>query len=300
MYILCPLSEDTQPVKTQPVQVAPPTYLSDPAGSALGHLISVYRPRPINQALKWAWLLGGAFLCLWLMGYGGYLALSSFASFGPIPAIAWGGSWMAAGAVAMVFWILGSLYVTSRKQPIIRLHARGLSIEKGKPVILAWEQIDGIAYGMMTRIGRLRRADTVRYQACLYPAKGRPIYLHGTSDGKIGIPGLQELVKRVKANLYPELQLELGRMLRSGLPLNFGPVGIDQTGLKLHRFLPLTGTRSVPWRNVKRITVQSGYFLVELDHRLNRNNVSLTYKLPVAKIPNLELLLKIIDQGIQR
>ena len=296
---MCPLNEDTQPVKTQAVRVAPPAASKDPAGGVLGHLVSVYQPQPLDPVIQWTWLLGGALVSMGLLGYGAYLAFSSYVRFGPVPAIAWSGPWFTVGGIAFLFWLAGSLYGYSKKQPVVWLYALGLCIEKRNPLILTWEQIDGIASGSVLQAGWPRGIRVVRYSASLFLAKGSPVHLYGSSDGRAGIPNLPELVRRIKANLYPCLQSELARMFRSGLPLYFGPIAIDQAGLKLHPQVSLPGTRSVPWGNVKQISVQSGFFLVELTHPPGRHKTRKAYRIAVAKIPNLELLLKIIDQGVK-
>lgn len=296
---MCPLDEDTQPIKTIPTQVAPPTAFKDPAGGALGHIVSVYRPRRVNPIIPWIWLSSGALVSVGLLGYGAYLAFWSHSRFGPVPAIAWSGPWLIFGGVALLFWLMVSLYSYSRIQPVIWLYELGLCIEKGRPRNLLWEQIDGIASGTVVQFPWTGGTRIVRYSASLFPAKGSPVLLYGASDGKNGIPNLPELVRRIKANLFPGLQSELARMFRSGLPLSFGLVGIDQAGLKLLPRIPLTGTRSVSWGNVKQISVQSGFLLVELIHPRNPFKTGRTYRLPVAKIPNLELLIKIINQNVQ-
>jgi hypothetical protein len=296
---LCPLSEDTQPIKTQPVRVAPPAESPDAAGGVLGHLVSVYRPKGLKPVAQWAWLLGVALVGLGFIGYGGYLAASSYARYGPVLAIAWSGRWFIIGLVILLICLVGSLYIHSKNQPVVRLFSQGLYIEKRNPLILPWEQISGIASGTVIQTGWSRGNRLVRHTAKMYPAKGRPVVLHGSSDGSSGIAELPELVQRVKANLYPYLHSELSRMFRLGLPLYFGSVEIDQTGLKFQRNIPFIGTRSVPWENVKHISVQSGFLLVELSYQNNHGKIEKPYKLPVARIPNLELLLKIIDQNVQ-
>jgi len=298
MFILYPLSEDTQPVNTHPVQVMSPLAINDPAGGTLGHLLSVYRPRPLNQIILWIWFVGGVIISSGMLGYGGYLAISKSAVFGPVPAVYWSSPWFAAGGIILLLCLVGILLGSSKKQPSVRLYVQGLCIEKRKKLVLTWDQIDGIASGAYSQSDLLRMTRTLCYKASIFPVKGRPVHLRSSSDGMKGIANLQELVKRVKEYLYPTMQSELTRMFRSGLPLFFGPVEISQEGIKLRRHIPLTGMYSVPWRNVKRITVLSGYFLVELEHQTTRARGLPAYRQPVTRIPNLELLLKIIDQGV--
>lgn len=296
---MCPRSGDTQPVKTQPVRVVPSAVSDEPARGALGHLIAVYRPHPPSQVMQWTWLVGGAVTVLSFLGYGIFQAFSNQARFGVIPAVTRSAGWITAGTILMLVWLLVILYCIYKRQPTIRLYAQGLYIEARQPMLLHWEQIDGIASGARKRRDWFNGKEELCYSAFLSPTQGRSIHLHGSSDGKRGIPELPELIRRIKANLYPGLYPELLRMFRSGLPLNFGLVAIDKRGLQLRSKIPLVSPRQITWQNVKRITVQSGYFLVESDHRPRRGYAHPTYRLAVAQIPNLELLLKIIDQGIE-
>jgi hypothetical protein len=286
---------DTQPVKTQPVRTET-AQDSDPAAPQLGRLIFAYRPRPIRPAFLWAWGLGGAMLSLGPLSYGGYQAFTIFQKFGPVPALSRSAPWLILGGTLLLAWLSISLYRWARAMPGVRLYANGLFIEGRRERSLAWDQIDGIAHGVMApEPGSWgNRSRHLRYQAILFPNQGRPVRLHGSQDGKSGLPELPELVSRVKASLYPALQPELARMFRSGVPLFFGPVRIDRDGIRLRRKRPGPGTLNVPWRHVKRITIHSGYFLVELGDRRGHHRV------PVSQIPNLEILLKIIDQGVHR
>jgi hypothetical protein len=284
---------DTQPVKTQPVRTGT-AFDSDPSGSQLGRLIFAYRPRPTHPAFLWAWGLGGAMIGLAPLGYGGYQAFAIFQKYGPVPALSRSAPWLILGGTLLLVWLSISLYRWARAMPGVRLHANGLYIEGRRQRSLAWDQIDGIAHGVMAPDPGSwgSRSRHLRYQAILIPNKGSPVHLRGSGDGKSGLPELPELVSRVKASLYPVLQPELARMFRSGVPLSFGPVRIDRDGIRLRRRRPFPGTLCVPWRHVKRITIHSGYFLVELGDRRGH------HRLPVSQIPNLEILLKIIDQGV--
>jgi hypothetical protein len=243
--------------------------------------------------------MGGVTVSTGLLGYGGYLAVSKSAVFGPVPAVYWSGPWLMGGGILLLICLLGSLFTYSKRQPAVHLHVQGLCIMKRKILVLLWEQIDGIASGTYSYIDPLRMTRTVSYKASIFPVKGRAVHLRGSSDGTGGIVDLHELIQRIKKNLYLVMRSEYARMFRSGLPLYFGPVEISQAGIKFRRKLPFTGMRSARWENVKRITVQSGYFLVELEQQPKRGKGLQTYRLPVAQIPNLELLLKIIDQGVE-
>jgi hypothetical protein len=282
---------DTQPVKTQPVRTAP-VQQPVPSEPELGRLIYAYRPLPGNRAIKWAWGLGGFAAGTAALSHGVYLAFVTYERFGPVPALSISVPWIFLGKLTLLAWISIGIIRWASTQPGVRLYANGLFLEGRRKQSLTWDQIDGIAHGVTGR-DRIRPGD-MRYFASLFPNTGRPVHLHGTGDGKRGMPYLPELVSRIKANLYPGLQVELARMFREGLPLRFGPLNIDQQGIRLRRRRPIPGMLSVPWDHVERITVESGYFLVKSSNR------HIPYRVPVSKIPNLEILLKIIDQGVRK
>jgi hypothetical protein len=281
---------ETQPVKTRSVRISPGTS-TQPDEAVLGRLIYAYRPAPESKLLKWGIGLGGAAFGLVTSGYAGYVAYSIYQKFGLVAAISRSTPWFILGGSVLLLWLAIGVFLWVRAQPGVRLHANGLFIEDRRKQSLTWEQIDGIAQGVYAS-DQMKPRD-IRYQLRIFPNKGRSVHLHGSGDGKRGIPYLSELASRIKSSLYPVLQVELARMYRGGLPLRFGPVQIDRQGLKIPRRSPFPGTLSVPWEQVKQITVQSGYFLVESFGRRK------PYRLPVSRIPNLEILLKIIDQSVQ-
>jgi hypothetical protein len=62
-------------------------------------------------------------------------------------------------------------------------------------------------------------------------------------------------------------------------------------GLILVGNRPASSGQTIPWEKLRSVDVVSGFLVVELSDYSRR-------KLPVSKIPNIELLLQLIQQGV--
>jgi hypothetical protein len=120
----------------------------------------------------------------------------------------------------------------------------------------------------------------VQQQITLIPRRGRPIQI------KDQVKNLPELVTRLKAKIYPRLLSELRSEYHSGQPLDFGLLTLNRQGLFLR------GGRN-PWIQVEHLSIKSG--LVVLDIKNGRQK-----RLSVGDIPNLEVLLQLISEGLNQ
>jgi hypothetical protein len=112
----------------------------------------------------------------------------------------------------------------------------------------------------------------------LYPKNRKPIYV------KEPFENFPELVTRIKACLYPRLSLTLNAGFQTGECLHFGPITVQNGWIQLKN-------RRFPWSEVSRVTVRLGDLMVELfSHSI--------YRIPVSKIPNLEILCELIEAGV--
>ena len=121
-----------------------------------------------------------------------------------------------------------------------------------------------------------------RLRAVIFPNQGREIRL----DNRL--QNLAELISRVKASLYPRLFPELKTSFQAGKWLYFGPLAMQTKSLRF-RQVELT------WEQVENIQVKNGYLAVSWkEGPESARNV----RIPIAKIPNLELFLQIIREGV--
>jgi hypothetical protein len=134
-------------------------------------------------------------------------------------------------------------------------------------------------------------------QARLYLKGGRTVRLVEAVSGwdnlaalfgPARIENLPELITRLKAHLYPRLYPALQAGFLAGRAVAFGPVSVQAQGLRMRPH----NQAITPWSEIRRVTVRSGELMVELKHLQKGNSLA---RIPVAKIPNLELLLKLIE-----
>jgi hypothetical protein len=97
---------------------------------------------------------------------------------------------------------------------------------------------------------------------------------------------LAELAARVKAKVYPLLLPQLRTKFQQGGPLHFGPVALHQDAIQLRH-------ESIPWDQVVHINVQAGHLMVESSSRQ-------PVRVKTSDIPNVELLIQLIQEGAHR
>ena len=112
----------------------------------------------------------------------------------------------------------------------------------------------------------------------IYPTTGPAI------DLPAQIEDLEDLVENIKTRLYPLLEPQLVQQFKQGKWLHFGPFQINQKGLRFARHTP-------SWEQVEEIQVQSGTLRVKYDSSRN-------IRVDCEKIPNLELMLDLIDSNV--
>ncbi len=251
--------------------------------------------------------LAGAILILPPAGYGISRFWYGYTRFGPAAAYAWGMPWLATATGLLLAWSLLLFLLLRRASFGVVLYRNGLSlgaVESNlanvlawKPALFLWEEMTGIAVEL---VGMGRGAPPL-HRATLYFKGNRRVRLVESRPGWLSFPGffgplpmenLPELITRVKARFYPRLLSVLQETLSTGAPLPFGPLILHPDCLQIRSPLPplLQGKR-LPWEEIRRVTVQSGALVVELDHQKGRFSICI----PISKIPNLELLLGLID-----
>lgn len=211
------------------------------------------------------------------LAYGIYRANHAYAHFGPVAATFWSRPWYLLSLLALFTFSILTLYRIRIARRFVAVHKNGLRLGLSHTKILSWEQIAGISTAI-TQDRFLGLPLHTSHRATLHPNVGKPIPLS---------PSLQrfpELITRIKASLYPRLLPGLRADFQTGKWLHFGAVSIQSQALRLQG-------RQIPWTQVKRITVQSGYLVVEVDQSQNRFLTS--------QILNLELLLELIDLGVK-
>jgi len=249
------------------------------AAQKLGALVTIYADRPLSWRDFWTRFLPGTLLAVLPLAYGLWRTWYGRSHFGPAAAAAWGRPWflLSAAAVApLAWWAYRRVRCAGRR---IIIYQNGIRIqEKGRrDRAFLWRDLSGISV-RQTRERFLWIRMRELYRVTLYPHIGPPVRL----DPRI--PNLAELAARVKGKIYPGLLKAFRSQRQAGRNLYFGPISLTPSGLTLQ------GTAH-PWAQVVRIDVRAGFLLVELrDQR--------TQKVSVAEIPNIELLIQLIQEGI--
>lgn len=233
------------------------------------------------------------------LGYGLWRYESAYTQYGPAAAEAWSSNWFLLSGLLL----LGFLFLLYRRMRLSRrfvaVHKEGLSLNLPSGILpagtrtysLRWGQIAGIATDTVQE--RFLGLDLgVTSQAVLFPNLGRPVRLDSSLQRQ------PELVSRIKAGLYPRLLPGLSERLQAGQWLMFGPLSIQGGALRLLRAWPATRL-VVPWSQVNRIDVRSGYLTIELKDPPTQNHSGRgPLRIAISQIPNLEILLQLVQQGI--
>ena len=192
--------------------------------------------------------------------------------FGQAAGTAWSRPGFLLGGGLLAAWLCGMAWVWLRKRSI-KVYQHGLVFWKSaKPrKELRWREISGVSFAQDEWV--ILSKKFVRIRAVLYPNQTRPVFLQNYCP-KADLP---ELMTRIKANLYPQLEPELRKNIRDGKRIYFGTISISKDGLYLN-------TRHLAWELVDKIDIENGLLCISLlDKSQNR--------FAIHRIPNLELLL---------
>ncbi|NUM48194.1 MAG: hypothetical protein HUU38_26105 [Anaerolineales bacterium] len=219
--------------------------------------------------------LGALALPLVLLAFGLWEVYLGYVQFGPAAMTAWGQPWFASAALAALplFFLTVRAVLLARRA--VLLVEKGLILQGFSKKSLPWKNLQGLAvedvrYHLLTLTLRTRR------RLYLYPTTGRPIPL---DDRFRDLPGLAETIK---AHLYPLLLPELRKQLQANQWVYFGPVRFNRATFD-------TGSQTLPWEQVTSLRVHGGFLTVERSTRA-------PLRLPTAKIPNVELLLQLVEE----
>lgn len=251
-------------------------------GKSLGAQIALYRCRPFQGRGLMFLLLGGALSVLTPLGYGFSRGQYAYAKYGPVAAHFWSRPWylLAGAAFFALLVLLGLRWRRSRR--FVAVHQNGLRLRLSRRQDYLWGQLSGIASGAVETLllGNTLRAS---HQAVLYPTVDPPIRLDDSLEN------LPELLTRIKANLYPRLLPDMLQAFKEGKRLYFGRLSISPNELRLQA--KNRPPRTICWEEMEGITLQSGMLMIKPQNQA-------AIRLPVAQVPNLELLLQIIQTGV--
>jgi len=213
--------------------------------------------------------------------YGLQRDLLARAYYGPVAAVAWSWPWYALATVALIPLLLLALHRIRQAHRMVTLHKHGIIIRwtRGRKHKLYWEEIDSLICNTVNHTF-LGTPPKTRHLLTIHYRSGKPIRI----DDRI--PELPELTARIKAKVYPRLLPQLRAAFQTGDPLYFGPVTFHKEFVKIRE-------REILWEQVARMNVIAGNLMVE-----SKSNQ--TYKVAVGKIPNADLLIQLLQEGVHQ
>jgi hypothetical protein len=251
-----------------------------PMQKKIGSLVTIFRDRPLRWRDIFLTFIPGGLAVLTPLTYGVLRKRYALAYFGPIAAEIWSKPWFLLAEIALIAFLGLALRRLRRARQVVLVYKNAIAIRlyRNKSFLFYWDQLIGLACTTVqpTFFGRALKP---RHRVIIYPKHGKPILLNDR------IPKIMELAGRIKAKLYPRLLPNLRENLSKGNPLNFGPITLEQDSLLLQGI-------SIPWDQITSINVQHGHLIVE--SRTNR-----PIKIPAGKIINIELLIQLLQDGVE-
>jgi hypothetical protein len=279
-------------MSTSPIRVKPsaqPQARRKPVAAAkrlasLGAQVAVYRSRPLGWRDAFTVLVPGLLGVLAPYSYAVWMYDRTLQQHGPAAAEQWSRPWFwLAWAALGVFILLCTLRLLDLRR-YAAVHARGVRLRPGilRTHSLLWKQISGVALSVTQEVFLSSRG-RAHLHAVIYPNQGSPIRL----DERL--QNLPELVSRLKASLYPRLLPDLKAGFQAGKWLYFGPLAIQAKALRLPH-------GKFAWEQVENLQVEAGYLAISWNEG---SESARNVRIPISKIPNLELLIQIIREGVK-
>lgn len=245
----------------------------------LGPVLQIYRDRPLRWLDFFVTFIPASLAVLAPFLYGLKRDIYARMYYGPVAAKSWSWPWYALATVALIPLLLLAFRRVRQAHRWVALHRNGLKIQwvGGKSQTLFWNQILGLSCTISEAIfiGRISRT---RHSLTLFPANGKPINI---SDH---IKGLSDLNERIKAKIYPHLLPKMRTAFKHGDTLHFGPIQIHEKAIYVRE-------QEIPWNQVARLNVDSGKLVIETQEKF-------PIRIPAGKIPNVELLIQVLQEGV--
>jgi hypothetical protein len=246
----------------------------------LGKHIASFRGRPIG-APTWVFIfMPGVMIISGLCLYGIYLAVSTYQRHGPALAIVRSQAWILLATILFILYAAYLIYRLLVSLQRIQVFEAGLKVRRFflQSRSYLWSDISGISSSAVRLTFFGKPINTT--------PGGKIIFIEGRSvDLKRGYQGIPRLIKILKSKVYPLIWPQIQSAIRSGKTYRFGRISINREAMYI-------SNRIIPWDTVLRLYTDAGFLVVELLDDSSR-------KVPTINIPNLELLLKAVDWGVQ-
>lgn len=248
----------------------------------LGSVVTIY---PVKKGSKWGSAAAAVillFLSVGVLVVGVWNALDVVRRNGPV--LFWS-SFIPffLGSVFLFLlgiWAIWTAYANWKKAVVVYTNGLALSDRKGLKY-LRWDEIDSIQSAVTKHYTNGVYSGTTHVYT-LMKSDGTRLVLNDT------IQKVEQLSDALRQNVFPLLYSKYSAAYNTGQSLRFGPVTISrQNGLTV-------GKKSYPWTEISKITVNQGILQVTKKGGGLFSGASAA----ASTIPNLEVLLSIVDQVI--
>jgi uncharacterized membrane protein YobD (UPF0266 family) len=201
----------------------------------------------------------------------------AYTSFGPAAVPGWGqGALLQAGILFLIAAVILTTFALRRKYGLV-INKEGLTFYRPvfSEVFVPWMSVRGITFSQEQYTMVARQRD---HRAVLWLEESQKVSLK-----KYAHPNdLPDLVTRIKAELYPQLEMRFRNSLHAGETISFGPVGLNKNGL-------FWQNQHHPWAKINRVYLEKGVLVVEMPGQK-------TYQKSIHSISNLEILILLIRE----
>ncbi len=212
-------------------------------------------------------------------GYGLYRSVYGYFKFGIVAAYSWGRPWFLASLLAGLLFAIYIMVRHIRSKSNVYFYEKGIQVSRYRqePQSLLWKDIKYIFEdSQQTSFFWLPVGEN--YAVRIVSLDGRELYIQDS------LSNIGELIQRIKAKTFPRLRNSIISKFQDGSDISFGPITISLNYLELN-------ADQYPWSRLKDIHIGSGKLVIEL-----QNQQRITF--PVKDIPNIEILLQLLVDGI--
>ena len=250
-----------------------------PETQDLGRKIATFRGRSIAPS-TWIFIfLPGILLIVTCYSIGIYLAVNAYQQHGPAMAVSRSQYWFIFGSISFVILAAYLIFRISIALQRIQIFDGGIKWRNSylQQATYQWDQLEGIS-STATRLTFFGNPISTTAMGKIFPRYHKSFTL---SNQFQGVPKIIEIIK---SRLYPLVWPQLKSAFLSGHSLHFGLINVNSNYLGISK-------RSYSWASVAHLYTDRGFMVVEF----HDNSIQ---KVPTIEIPNVELLLNIVDWGI--
>ncbi len=251
---------------------------SNPAPArTTGEILTQHQLKPIIARRVQYMLILSMVVMLAALLWSVYRWYFAFARFGPAVVWRWSGPAIGIAFLALLLASYSTLFLMRNRQRKVYTTSEGLwLVNGGNQLALRWEDIASI-HSSAARFAwsRSDRGPQLR------------IVIRTSDDKIIKLPSflteldvVQEIIKK---NIYPIAMNRYREMMKSGQPLQFGPLQLTRSGI-------VYKDRVEPWQSFRDVAIESGRLKIQFQRPKGLRQIAV----PVRQIPNIDLCVQLL------